>query len=152
MVGVILPDCGGAWVPDTGGEGEGSLPAEVVKHLSDHGKKGVVMSGLVAWVEVQIDTQGCDIWRPLAERNWLEGEVTAAKEALRAVCGPDLLTLYPDFKTNRQGTNKKSKEIEDIMKAIVALQNNNIMPLVVASSGMMGRCPSSWRQPANSTS
>jgi hypothetical protein len=123
MVGVILPDCGGAWVPDTGGGTEGSLPPDVVKQLSDHGRKGIVVSGLVAWIEVQIDTQGCDVWRPLAERNWQEGEVTAAKEALRSVCGQELLTLYSEFKTNRQGNNKKSKEIEDIMKAIVALQN-----------------------------
>ena len=88
----------------------------------------------------------------MAERNWLEPEVTAAKEALREVCGQELLTLVPEFKTNRQGNNKKSKEIEDIMKAVVALQNNNIMPLVIASSGMMGRCPSSRGQPDAATS
>ena len=79
------------------------------------------MSGLIAWIEVQIDTQGgCDIWRPIAERNWLDSEVTAAKEALKEVCGEELLKLVPDFKTNRQGVNKKNKEIEDIMKAIIA--------------------------------
>ena len=68
------------------------------------------MSGLVAWIEVQVDTLGCDVWRPLAERNWLEGEVTAAKDALREVCGQELLTLVPEFKTNRQVINKKTKE------------------------------------------
>lgn len=67
MVGVILPDCGGAWVPDTGGGNVGTLPTVVIKHLLDHGKKGVVMSGLVAWVEVQIDTLGTEIWR---ETGW----------------------------------------------------------------------------------
>ena len=104
------------------------MPTVVLRPLLEHGKKGVVLSGLVAWIEVQIDTLGCDVWRPLAERNWLEPEVTAAKEALREVCGEELLTLVPEFKTNRLGGNKKSKEIEDIMKAVVALQNNNIMP------------------------
>ena len=68
-----------------------------MRHLLDHGKKGVVMSGLVAWIEVQIDTQGgCDIWRPIADRNWLDSEVTAAKEALKEVCGEELLKLVPD--------------------------------------------------------
>ena len=38
------------------------------------------------------------------------------------------------------------------MKAIVALQNSNNMPLVIASSGMLGRCPSSWGQPDTPTS
>ena len=153
MVGVILPDCGGTWVPDTGGGGTGTLPTAVMKHLLEHGKRGVVLSGLVAWIEVQIDTLGgCDTWRPIAERNWLDCEVTAAKEALKEVCGQELLTLVPDFKTNRQGTNKKHKELEDIMKAVVALQNNNSMPLVIASSDMMGRCPSGWGQPDSPTS
>ena len=119
-----------------------------MKQLGDHGKKGVVISGLVAWMEVQMDTEGCEIWRALAERNWLEAEVTQAKEALKAACGHLLETLVPDFKTRRL---KKEKEIEDIRKAIVALQNNNSMPLVLASSGMMGRCPPAWGQPATST-
>ena len=149
MAGEILPDCGGSWVPDTGGGvGGGDLPADVLKHLRDHGTKGVVISGLVAWMEVQMDTEGCEIWRALAERNWLEGEVSQAKEALKAACGPLLETLVPEFKTNRQ---KKEKEIEDSRKAIFALQKNNSMPLVLASSRMMKRCPPAWGQPATST-
>ena len=59
-----------------------------------------------------------------------------------------LETLVPDFKTKRQ---KKEKEIEDIRKAIVALQNSNSMPLILASSGMMRRCPPACGQPATST-
>ena len=85
MVGVILPDCGG--VPDTGGGEAGTLPTAVMRQLLEHGKKGVVISGLVAWIEVQIDTLGgCDIWRPIAERNWIDSKVTAAKVALKEVC------------------------------------------------------------------
>ena len=137
-------------MPDTGGGG--SLSPGIVKQISDNGHKGVVLSGVVAWIEVQLDQHGSEIWRPLAEKNWLEGEISAAKEALKAVCGQELFTLFPEFKTNRQGPNKKSKEIEDIIKAIQALQTNNSMPLVLASSGMMGRCPSSWGQPTNPSS
>ena len=148
MEGVILPDCGGAWVPDTGGGGEGDLPTNILQQLRDHGKNGVVISGLVAWMEVQMNTEGCDIWRGLAERNWLDSEVTHAKEALSSACGDVLTTLVPEFKTRRQ---KKEKEIEDIRKAIVALQINNRMPLVLASTGMMKRCPPAWGQPATAT-
>ena len=147
-VGAILPDCGGAMIPDTGGGDEGFLPDVVMKQLGDHGKNGIVISGLVAWMEVQMDTEGCEIWRGLVERNWSETEVSQAKEALKAACGPLLETLVPDFKTKRQ---KKEKEIEDIRKAIVALQNSNSMPLILASSGMMRRCPPAWGQPATST-
>ena len=150
MVGIIFPDCGGAWVPDTGGgdTGGGGLPGNVLEQLKAHGQKGVVISGLIAWMEVQMNIEGCDIWRALAERNWSDSEVTIAKEALKSTSGDLLETLVPEFKTKRQ---KNEKEVEDIRKAIVALQSNNSMPLVLASSGMMGRCPSAWGQPATAT-
>ena len=61
-----------------------------------------MISGLVAWMEVQIDSKDCETWRPLAERNWIESEVTLAKNALKAACGLELETLIPEFKTNRQ--------------------------------------------------
>ena len=125
MVGVILPDCGGAWVPDTGGgsDGGGSPPVVLVKQLVEHGQKGILLSGLVAWIEVQLDKQGNEVWKPLAERNWLDHEVTAAKEALKEVCGEQLKILVPEFKTKRSGQNKKTKEIDDIIAAIKALQD-----------------------------
>ena len=152
MVGVILPDCGGACVPPDGGGGPaGNIPLVISDKISEHSQNGVVLSGIVAWIEVQLDTVGNTIWRPLADKSWSESEISTAKEALRATCGQDLINLYPDFKTNRQGGNKKLKEIDDIVKAIQALQTNNKMPLVLASSGMMGRCPSSWGQPENPT-
>ena len=57
MVGNDLPDFGGTWVPDTGGEGGGDLQEIIGKQLKEHGQNGVVISGLVAWMEVQMDTQ-----------------------------------------------------------------------------------------------
>ena len=136
-------------MPDTGGgDTVGGLPGNVLDQLNAHGQKGVVISGLIAWMEVQMNIEGCDIWRALVERNWSDSEVTLAKEALRSTCGDLLETLVPEFKTKRQ---KKEKEVEDIRKAIVALQTNNSMPLVLASSGMMSRCPSAWGQPATAT-
>ena len=35
-------------MPDTGGGTGGYLPPDVFKQLSDHGQKGIVVSGLVA--------------------------------------------------------------------------------------------------------
>jgi hypothetical protein len=109
-------------------------------------RKGVLWNGLM-------DTQ-CEVWRPLADRNWLDHEVTAAKEALRAASKHKLekLPCWQKFKIQRKGTNKKSKEIEDIRMAIVDIQDSGSIPLVLATSGMMGRCPPSWGQPANPTS
>ena len=108
MVGVILPDCGGAYVPPDGdGATASNIPLVISDKMSEHCNNGVVLSGIVAWIEVQLDTVGNTLWRPLAEKNWSESEISAAKEALRATCCQDLTSLYPDFKINRQGGNKK---------------------------------------------
>ena len=54
MAAVIMPDCGGPWAFDSGGGDNdgGGPPSEVMKHLSDYGKNGIVISGLIAWIDV----------------------------------------------------------------------------------------------------
>ena len=107
-----MSDCGGAWVPDdTGGGGVGSMPACVLEEIAKLAGHGIVISGVITWIQAQIDTLGSDIWRSLAERCFLAKEITAAKDALKSAKGPVLETLLPEFKTNRTGQNKKSKEM-----------------------------------------
>ena len=155
MTGNTVPDYGGTWLPDTGGDegggGKGKPPPGVTEILETFGQKGVVISGVVTWVGAQLDTQANDAWKSLAARSFLDNEVTAAKEALRNAKGTVLENLYPDFKTKRSGGGKKSKEIEDIEKALVALQGAGEMPLVLASSSQMVRCPQSWGVPPTAT-
>ena len=151
MAGPVLPDCGGAWVPDTGGGGEGSLPPGVLEELTNFGKNGVVISGVVTWIQAQIGTHGSDVWTSMAERCFNADEVTAAKEALRSAKGEVLIDLVKDFKLVRTGDSKKTKEIDDIKKAIVALEAANDMPLVMATSLQMVRCPQSWGVPDTAT-
>ena len=149
----IMPDCGGAWVPDdSGGGGVGQPPLCVLEQISKLAEHGIVISGVITWMQAQIDTLGGDIWRSLAERCFLATEVTAAKDALRNAKGQELLNLVPDFKTNRSGPNKKSKELDDIKKAIGALTQANQMPLVLATAQQMLRCPQSWGVPESPTS
>ena len=46
MVGVILPDCGGAFVPpDSGGVTASSIPSVISDRISEHGQNGIVLSG-----------------------------------------------------------------------------------------------------------
>ena len=149
----VLSDCGGAWIPDdTGGGGTGTMPGHVLKEIAKLAGHGIVISGVITWIQAQIDTLGSDIWRSLAERCFLAKEVTAAKDALKGAKGTVLETLMPEFKTNRSGPNKKSKEIDDIKKAIEALTQAKQMPLVLASSQQMLRCPQSWGVPESPTS
>ena len=104
----LMPDCGGAWVPDTGGgeEGGGSLPTGVLEEIGKLSKKGILISGVVTWIQAQIGTHGTDIWKSLAQRCFLGPEVTAAKEALRSAKGAVLENLVTDFKVNRSGDGK----------------------------------------------
>ena len=149
----VMPDCGGAWVPDdSGGGGGGGPPPCVLEQMSKLAGHGIVISGVITWMQAQIDTFGTDIWRSLAERCFLAGEVTAAKEALRSARGPVLETLLPEFKTNRSGLNKKSKELDDIRNAIGTLTQTNQMPLVLATAQQMVKCPQSWGVPESPTS
>ena len=128
------------------------MPACVLEEIAKLAGHGIVISGVITWIQAQIDTLGSDIWRSLAERCFLAKEVTAAKEALKGAKGPILETLLPEYKTNRSGPNKKSKEIDDIKKAIEVLTQAKQMPLVLASSQQMLRCPQSWGVPESPTS
>ena len=110
-----------------------------------------MFSGIVTWIASQIDTQNNDAWKSLANRCLLDGEVTAAKQTLKNVKGPVLENLVPDFKKNRSGGGKKIAEIDDIKNALVALQSAGEMPLVLATSGQMVRCPQSWGVPETAT-
>ena len=116
MAGPIVPDCGGAWVPDTGGGGKGQPPAGVTDILEKFGQNGVVISGVVTWIGAQVDTQTSDAWKSLAERCFLPEEISSAKEALRGAKGTILETLVVDFKTNRSGAGKKVKELMTLRK------------------------------------
>ena len=53
----IMPDCGGAWVPDdTGGGGQGQLPQGMLEQLSKLAGHGIVISGVITWMLAQMDT------------------------------------------------------------------------------------------------
>ena len=157
MAGPILPAYGGAWIPDTGGGGgddvggKGHLPTGLMEMLEKFGKNGIVISGVVTWIGAQIDTQTNDAWMALAERSFKDNEISEGKEALRLVKGDVLENLVTDFKLNRKGGSKKEREIDDIRKALLALQAAGDMPLVMASSGQMVRCPQSWGVPLAAT-
>ena len=144
-----MQDCGGPWLPEEGdGGGGGGLPPKVMAEIKRMSEKGIVISGVITWKEAQMDTHGSNIWKSLAERCFADSEVTAAKEALKDAKGHILETLVPDFKKKRQqGVNKKTLELDDITKAISALQQAGEMPLVLATICQMTKCPQSWGVP-----
>ena len=128
------------------------MPPQVVDEIGKAGNNGVVISGVITWIDAQIETHGSHVWKSLAERCFRDEEVTAAKEALKDAKGAVLDNLVTGFKTNRKkGPGKKALELEDIRKAIVALGAAGEMPLVMATSSQMLRCPQSWGVPETAT-
>ena len=72
------------------------------------------------------------IWKSLADSHYLE----KAKAALWKACGENLGTI-----TNRQGDNKKKKEIDDIHDGLRKLKDESKLPLILATSRMAARAP-----------
>ena len=90
MAGPVVPDYGGPWVADdTGGEtnGKGQPPQGVIDMLEKYGQNGVIISGVITWIGVQVDTQTTDAWKSLAERCFLPEEISLAKECLKSAKG-----------------------------------------------------------------
>ena len=57
-----LADVGGQWVPP-GGDQTGS---EVMKILEEQSKNGLVISGIVAWIQNNYNHGATNIWRKIA--------------------------------------------------------------------------------------
>ena len=66
----------------------------------------------------------------------MEKEISEAKEALWKACGASLPTII-----NRQGENKKKKEIDDIHEALKKLKGESKIPLMLATGRMVARAP-----------
>ena len=145
----MLTDIGGKYVPpgdDPSDEDlEGSLPQNIIQMMKQYGKNGIVVSGVVSWIQVNKNMAANGIWKQVAEQSWNDEEITEAKNALLAAAGGERLAqLAPGMCVNRKSVpGRKVKEIKDIIDAITALEEDNSMPLVLASSGQMRKSPQS---------
>ena len=131
-----LDNVGGQWVPPGGDQAGG----EVNKILEEQSKHGLVISGVVAWIQINYNNRATDIWKKIAEQPWQDEEITAAREALKGDAGEKLNTMVPTMaknRTERGSETKKKKELDNIIDSVIKLQEAEVMPLVLASSGQM---------------
>ena len=129
-----LDNVGGQWVPPGGDQAGG----EVIKILEEQSKHGLVISGVVAWIQINYNNRATDIWKKIAEQPWQDEEITAAREALKGDAGEKLNTMVPTMaknRTERGSETKKKKELDNIIDSVIKLQEAEVMPLVLASSG-----------------
>ena len=99
---------------------------------------GIVISGVITWIEVNKDMAAEGIWKEIAAKKWNCDETTAAKKALVNAGGTKLAEIAPEpIKTRQARTSKEGKkttELDDIMKILVKMNEQRIMPLVLAST------------------
>ena len=151
------PNLGGRWtLPPEGVDGvEGSPPDIVINGLEKHSKDGIVISGVVTWINMHRGTGATGIWKEAALQCWNDEEVTESKRQLVSAMGPDLEEELKktdrDFKTERKRSEKNPKktlEINDIITILTFLSEKSKMPLVLASSDQLQRCPKTLGQSA----
>ena len=130
-----ISDCGGVWEP--GEDGNKKMPKTVMSEMKENSENGIVISGVVAWVAMQMDMNAEGVWMELAEACWSELEVTKAKKVLKAACG-DNLKEHETFNKDRK---QRNKELGDIRDGLRFLKNKEKMPLILADVVMMKRCP-----------
>ena len=139
-------DIGGKWIPpdEADEDQDGSPPLNLRQMLKELGKNGIVVSGVVTWIQVNKNIAAKGLWKQHAETSWSDEEVSNAKSALLNAGGERLVQLVPGMRICRKNVaGRRSKEVNDIIEAINALEESNTMPLVLCSSEQLGRCPQS---------
>lgn len=111
---------------------------ESVLCLRNMALHGVILNGLLVWVNMQRQTTAENIWKALAIRHFTKEEITDAKEALWDVGDTNVLGKL----IKRQGTSKSSSELDDISTALTKLVEKKVLLLFIATSNMVMKTPS----------
>ena len=98
---------------------------------------GIVMNGLLVWINIQRKSTAENIWKSQLLKKNLAEEITAAKHALWEVADDNIVGKY----SVRRGEKKVTAEIDDICGAMKKLEQANDLPLFIASSEMVAKVP-----------
>ena len=116
--------------------------------LTKESKNGIVISGLVSWLNIQRDTNAEGIWITVALEQFNPDEVTEATKAVESVFAGDVKGLkekIPNYSDRRKaGENKKKTELGDIRDMLKLYETLECMPVILATSEQMKRCPQFW--------
>ena len=116
--------------------------------IDEKSSNGVVVSGVVAWFEMQIHSHNRTFVKNLAEKHFSNSEITKAKETMQCAISDAaknvLIQKKRDIFAARKGENKKKSEIEDLVLILETLEECDGLPLIVATTSQMKYCPLGW--------
>ena len=82
---LLILSIGGPWGdPGRSRDGDPGLPDKITDRFNIVAKHGIVICGVIAWIQVNKDIAAEGIWRQLAEAKWSNEEVTTARAAIKA--------------------------------------------------------------------
>ena len=123
----------------TGGGDEDQSFVDFQDYLMLHAKHGVILNGVLTWIDIQQRTTAPHVWRNQAIAWFSEPEVMEAKEALWRVCEKKIDIIGK--MVNRISPDKKNATIGDIGDAMAKLKEKDVLPLLLGSSLMLQRNP-----------
>ena len=110
---------------------------ECCEFINIHATNGVITSGLLLWADIQRKQHPDNIWKAEAVKKFSKQEITEAKEVLWRTAGESILGKT----VNRQGNSKSISEVNDISTAFKKLEENDVVPMFLCTSGMVAQTP-----------
>ena len=110
---------------------------ESVLCLSGIALHGLVVNGLLQWVDIQRRTVPANQWKEKALRHFSAAEISSAKNQLWDVCDEKVVGRL----VTRQGAAKSQAELNDIENTFKILAERQVMPVFVASTVMVMQTP-----------
>ena len=111
---------GGGW--EGGGESD-AIDRRILEFLKENGKNGIVIDGVIAWIDIHKDRSADMLWKARAIDRYCDAEVTTAKAALWKASEKNIGYAAPAT----QGDNKTKADLDDIDLALkVECQKNRM--------------------------
>ena len=109
---------GGGWV---GGGDANAIDHGLLEYFKEVGKNGIVIDGVIAWINVQQDRSADGIWKDQANDSYTDDEINAAKAALWNASEKNIGSDAPVIICE----SKKKNYIDDIRNALTKLKLSN---------------------------
>ena len=110
---------------------------ETILRLQNIALHGVVLDGMLTWVDTQRRTLPADIWKNAALKYFTAEEITNTKNILWDVAKDAILGRN----IGRKGDSKSASEMNDICEALKIMSEKQVMPIFMSTSTMMLQSP-----------